>query len=397
MDPGSKSTGPRGGRKGVAKRIVGILCAFLALAVADLRGQSFYVDAVAGSDSADGRTTATAWRSIERVNAATFVPGDTIRLRKGSVWNNVSFHPAGSGAPGRPIVVAAYGSGSAPAIHAAGAFSATVLLQNQSYWQVGDLEITNRHPSNPLATRYGVYVLASNAGAVRNIVLRNLSVHDVNGDPAVKTCGGIFAEITGSTTPTWFDSLVIEGCTITDVSPVGIANTSSWATRTLTGNTTWTPSLNVLVRNNTVKRTVRNGIIIRVSHRPLIERNVLQECAKDSSGNALFVFNCDSAIIQYNEAFLTRYNPGDEDAGGIDADYRCKSTIIQYNYCHDNEYGGIVVVSDGGGATTFNDGTVVRYNILKDNRNHVIRTSGNVTNTTFHNNTILSSAWSPAP
>ncbi len=154
---------------------------------------------------------------------------------------------------GRPIVVAAYGSGSAPAIHAAGAFSATVLLQNQSYWQVGDLEITNRDPSNPLATRYGVYVLASNAGAVRNIVLRNLSVHDVNGDPAVKTCGGIFAEITGSTTPTWFDSLVIEGCTITDVSPVGIANTSSWATRTLTGNTTWTPSLNVLVRNNTVK------------------------------------------------------------------------------------------------------------------------------------------------
>jgi hypothetical protein len=127
-----------------------------------------------------------------------------------------------------------------------------------------------------------------------------------------------------------------------------------------------------------------------VSRTPLIEQNVFDECAKDSSGNALFVFNCDSALIEYNEAFLTRYNPGDEDAAGIDADYRCKSTIIQYNYCHDNEYGGIVAVSDGGGSSTFNDGTIIRYNVLKNNLHHAIRTSGNVTNTSVYNNTIYS-------
>jgi hypothetical protein len=245
--------------------------------------------------------------------------------------------------------------------------------------------------------RYGVYVTGNNSGAFSHIILRNLTIHDINANPSVKTCGGIYFEIpTGGTTPAWFDSLLIEGCDIFDVSPVGIANNSMWSTRTLTTNTNWYPSKNIIVRNNTIRRTVRNGAIIRVSKGALVENNVFQECAKDSSGNALFIFNCDSTTIQYNEAFNTRYNAGDEDAAGFDADYRCKNTIIQYNYSHDNEYGGVVVVSDGNGATTFNDGTIVRYNVFKNNLNHIIRTSGNVTNTTFYNNTIYSSSSIPS-
>ncbi len=352
--------------------------------------QSYYVDAVAGDDSASGLSESTPWKSLERVNARTYLPGERILLKRGSVWNSTRLFAPGSGLPGKPIVVSSYGTGAPPVINGAGKYSAAVLLQNQEQWEIENLEVTNLHPTNSTATRYGIYVVAANIGAVEHIVLRNLSIHDVNGDPAVKTCGGIFFEVTGGTTPTWFDSLLVEGCTVSEVSPVGIANTSTWATRTLTTNTSWYPNVNVIVRKNTIRRTVRNGMVIRVSRVPLIEQNVFDECAKDSSGNALFVFNCDSALIQYNEAFRTRYNPGDEDAGGIDADYRCKSTIIQYNYCHDNEYGGIVVVSDGSGSTTFNDGTIIRYNVLKNNGHHAIRTSGNVTNTSVYNNTIFS-------
>lgn len=357
--------------------------------------QGYYVDATAGSDSADGRSPATAWRSLEKVSAATFAPGDTIRFRRGAVWNNSSLAPRGSGAPGRPVVITPYGTGAAPRINTAGRSPYALRLHNQGWWEIDGLEITNLGTPGAV-DRYGVWITATDAGTVRGIRLRRLAIHDVNGDPGVKTCGGIFWEVIGGSTPSSFDSLLVEECDIYDVSPVGIANTSPWATRTLTTNTNWTPSTNVIVRNNAVRRTVRNGIIIRVSRRPLIEHNVLQECGRDSSGNALFVFNCDTSIIQYNEGFLTRFNAGDEDAGAFDADYRCKGTLIQYNYAHDNEYGGIVVVSDGSGATTFNHGTVVRYNVLKNNQHHAIRTSGNVTNTTFHNNTIYSGTSIPA-
>jgi hypothetical protein len=353
--------------------------------------QPYYVDAIAGNDSASGRSALTAWQTLTRANTATFVAGDTLYLKRGCVWNNTLLTPHGSGQPGRPFVVSAYGEGNAPVINTAGTATYAVLIFNQEYVEVENLEITNQHPTNSTSTRYGVYVLTSNLGATNHIVLRNLYIHNVNGDPSSKTCGGIFLEVASPmTTPTWFDTLIVEGCEVAEVSPVGIGSTSVWSGRTLTTNSNWYPSVHVNIRNNVIRRTVRNGMIIRVASVPVIEHNILQECAKDSSGNALFVFNCDSAIIQYNEAYLTRFNPGDDDAGGFDGDYRCKNTIMQYNYSHNNEYGGIVVVSDGGGTGTFNDRAIVRYNVLRDNLNHGFRLSGNVTNTLVYNNTIYS-------
>lgn len=370
------------------------LSVLLLFALSASSGQTYFVDAIGGNDARDGLSEANAWKTLGKVNAKTFLPGDAICLKRGSVWSNVRLHPLGSGTAGKPITLREYGDGSLPQINTAGNYSAALLLSNQSYWEIQNIEISNRRMASDSATslRYGVYVTGSNAGALRHIIIRNLVIHQVNGNPTVKTGGGIYAEITGSSTPTWFDSLIVEGCDVHDVGPVGISNISTWDTRTFTTNTNWTPSLNVVLRNNSIRRTARNGMIIRVAANPLIEYNVFEECALTQSGNALFVFNCDGAVMQYNEAFRTRYNPGDADAGGFDADYRCKNTLIQYNYSHDNEYGGVVIVSDGGGSTTFNDGTIVRYNVFKDNLDHVIRTSGNVTNTLIYNNTIYSSA-----
>jgi hypothetical protein len=371
--------------------VISFICLFL-LSVYSF-SSTYYVDAVGGNDSNDGKSILTAWKNLSKVNAATFQPGDTILLKCGSVWNSTRLYPLGSGTSSKPIRVSSYGKGNLPLINSSGANLSSIRLSNQEYWEIENIEMTNHHPTDSVSTRYGVYITGNNMGAVNHIILRNLVIHDVNADPSVKTCGGIFFEIpSGGTSPAWFDSLIIDGCNIYDVSPVGIANNSMWSTRTLTTNTNWYPSTNVIIRNNTISRTVRNGAIIRVSKNALVEHNIFQECAKDSSGNAVFTFNCDSTIIQYSEAFDTRYNAGDEDAAGFDADYRCKSTIIQYNYSHNNEYGAVVVVSDGTGATTFNDGTIIRYNVFKDNLNHIIRTSGNITNTSIYNNTIYSSS-----
>jgi len=372
-------------------RLFVLLTCWMLLASQVVWAQTYFVDAVNGNDSLDGLSQGTAWKTLQKVNTQLFGAGDTILLKRGCLWNNSQLLPQGSGLLGRPILVSSYGEGAIPVINGGAKYLTTVLLYNQQYWEVENLELTNHSATDSTSTRYGVYVLGYNIGAVKHIFLRNLIVHDVNGNRGSKTCGGIFFEVTGLMTPTWFDSLIVEGCDIFDVSPVGIASNSSWSSRTLTTNTNWYPSVNIFLKDNSIRRTVRNGMIVRVCRGAVVEHNLFQECAKDSSGNAVFAFNCDSTVMQYNEATLTRFNPNDDDAGGFDADYRCKKTIIQYNYSHDNEYGGIVVVSDASGNSTFNDSTVVRYNVLRNNQNHAIRISGNVTNTSIYNNTVYSS------
>jgi hypothetical protein len=151
---------------------------------------------------------------------------------------------------------------------------------------------------------------------------------------------------------------------------------------------TWFPSRRVVIRGNTFDRIDRNGMILRGCERPLIEHNLWRECGRTGSGNGMFIFHCDDALVQFNEACFTRYNPGDSDAAGFDSDYNSRRTVFQFNYSHDNEYGFILICSQGGRANGFNDGTIVRYNISQNDGGAIVRVSGTVTNARVHNNTI---------
>jgi len=188
--------------------------------------------------------------------------------------------------------------------------------------------------------------------------------------------------------PTYFENVLIRGCYIYDVDRTGISNKSAWQKRTLHENIDWTPSRNIVIRENTFEKTGANALIVRVADAPLVEHNVFTHCTIKGSGNASFPFNCDNALFQYNEACFTKYNEGDADAGGFDSDYRCKNTVIQYNYNHDNEYGGVLVCCIGRN-DIFIDGTIIRYNIFENNKHHVSRVSGTTTNTRIYNNVVF--------
>lgn len=76
---------------------------------------TYYVNASGGDDSKDGQTTATAWKSMGKVNGSSFAPGDQILFKRGEIWRE-SLIPPSSGASGNPIVFDAYGTGDAPTI-----------------------------------------------------------------------------------------------------------------------------------------------------------------------------------------------------------------------------------------------------------------------------------------
>ena len=378
-----------------------------------------YVDAVTGKDRNDGKSPERPWKTLDKVNAQTYGPGARILFRAGQAWKG-QLHPKGSGSGDAPIVISRYGEGARPLIDGGGS-EAAIFLENQSGWRIEHLEVTNfdeteegtnlskweNHNRTYWAEAPGVLpryrikrrlknailVKAYDAGVVSNLHFKDLEIHGVNGDITDKNNGGIFLQISGDKTPTYFDDLLVEGCHIHDVDRTGISNMSSWENRTRADDGNWTPSRRVVIRGNVFERTGANALIVRVAQDPLVERNLFDHCAIKESGNANFPFNCDGALFQYNESRFTQYNSGDADAGGFDSDYRCKNTVIQYNYSHHNEFGGVLICCMGADTVArFNDGTIVRYNIFEDNGGHTFRVAGTPTHSDVYGNIVLLNA-----
>jgi hypothetical protein len=65
-------------------------------------GRTFFVDSVAGSDSNAGTSSSAPWRSIAKVNATSFSPGDVISFKRGSTWSEQLLVDS-SGTSGSPV------------------------------------------------------------------------------------------------------------------------------------------------------------------------------------------------------------------------------------------------------------------------------------------------------
>ncbi len=91
------------------------LAALVLIRVVDVRAQdetglvrTYFVDSVAGKDFHDGRSVATAWQSLSRVQATRLSPGDTLRFKRGSRFET-ALRITDSGNVEHPIVLTDYG------------------------------------------------------------------------------------------------------------------------------------------------------------------------------------------------------------------------------------------------------------------------------------------------
>src|SRR5205807_3350931 len=138
-------------------------------------GAIYYVDSKTGDDANSGTSPDHSWKTLARVNQAVFHGGDRILLKSGSIWTG-QLWPKGSGSAEHPIVVDKYAGDAKPVINGSGLAEDAVLLKNQEYWEIRNLEITNTG-STP-GTRRGVNLVAENSGDLHHIYLENLDVHD---------------------------------------------------------------------------------------------------------------------------------------------------------------------------------------------------------------------------
>src|SRR4030042_3708720 len=79
------------------------------------KAATYYVDASHPNDLSNGLTPETAWKTINKVNKSSFLPGDNIFFKRGEVWREQLTVPS-RGAGGNPITFGAYGTGNNPVI-----------------------------------------------------------------------------------------------------------------------------------------------------------------------------------------------------------------------------------------------------------------------------------------
>jgi hypothetical protein len=306
--------------------------------------------------------------SLAAAGARPLRPGSRLLLRRGTTCTG-TLAPRGSGTARRPIVVGAYGRGPGRP-HVRGAGVDAVLLRDADHVVLQDLEVTN--PGATEARRRGVHVVAT-AGVMRDVTLRRLHVHDVDGDLAKDAggSGGIQVDVIGAE-PTRFDDLLIERNRIADVSRSGIFVVGTADGDRPRATQPWpAASTRVRIRGNRLARLGGDGIVPLGTAGAVVERNVVSEGNLRGRGLAdprgmicnagIWTFHANRTTIRRNEVFGMRFNGCDGSA--FDVDYDQDGTVVERNVSHDNEGGFILFCTDA--APRRAD---VRFNLSVDDR-----------------------------
>lgn len=343
---------------------------------------TYYVNANRGNDADAGTSPPLAWKTLAKINATTFHPGDRILFKSGGIWTG-QLWPKGSGNPEHPIVIDKYGGDVLPLINGAGLAEDAVLLKNQEYWEIRNLAVTNT--GSGIAVRRGVHVVADNFGNMHHIYIRGLNVRNVNGSEKEKVNGGIDYSAIGDSRPSRFVDLRIEGNSISHVDRSGIFGESTHWMRPK-----WYPSLGVVIRKNILEDIGGDGIVNVATDGAIVEYNVVAHANQrsDDYNDGIWPWSADNTLIQYNEVYGMK---GQHDGEGFDSDWNSRNTTIQYNYSHDNEGGFLLICNEGSQSpkdSAGNVGTIVRYNVSQNDHHRAIKLSGPVRNTLIYNNTI---------
>jgi hypothetical protein len=390
------------------------------------RPTTYYVDAAHGHDQAAGTSPGAAWRSLDRVDATTFAPGDRVLLHAGQRWTG-QLWPKGSGTARRPVTIDRYGRGAKPGIDGAGAVADAVHLHDQQYWDIRRLDVSNANPldggepGTNLRDLRGIGIDGDAGGRLSHFHVDGVDVHDVTGEvnwisgdtagnrPGItfktgwdrsKATGGIVfrglaADPAAPGTPTTLDDILVEHCTVRATSFGGIivkqytgsnpgTTHTGWGERTSADDPAFTPNTRVVIRDDYVDQQgsayAANGIYLTDTRGALIERNVIHRAG--TSG--IEMYYADQVVVQHNEVYQTEQKAGGADSNGIDPDIGTTAIVVQDNFVHDNGDGILLCQC----SRDFGD-VRVRYNVVASNRRYQIYLHSNRGTTAYvHDNTV---------
>lgn len=412
--------------------------------------KTYYIDSVNGLDTADGLTESTAKKSL---SAANLIVGQVaaaqptkLLFKAGSAFSGTLLLKKFRAAEQSPFIVSVYGATDEVkyAKFTAGTDGNCVEVGR------GDIRISGLELTSPGGYR-GFYVTTNEGGAMKNIVISDCYIHDINfnlGEIVLPTDnsmltnveieqiteknrfrpydrGGIIFETNTNKAKgaSWYENVWIDDNTIERVSRTGIWVFSQWVSRPgidwgqnayYDDDTNWYHHSNVNVRRNKLSYTGGDGVIIGATVGGVMEYNtclhaqVLGRAGFVCAG--LWLHSCKDYVLQFNEAAYTHTN---RDGQGFDIDIGNSNILFQYNYSHHNDGGGILNCNTAMFMTKYDkngeyildaDGLPVREKMMADWQNVTIRNnvfadngtadiifSGHVNKVYVYNNTIIKS------
>ena len=375
-------------------------------------GTTYYVDSKKGKDSNAGTSESEAFQTLDKVNELDLNPGDTILLKKGSVFEDqaLKFTKEDSGTAEAPVKVSTYGEGDRPQINTnghglwelnygtpldnqnhkwKGTVSSSILIEDAEYLEIEGLELTNDRNSATdtekdkayndayAMDRTGVAGVAKDNGTVDHIVLNDLYIHNVTGNVYNKhmTNGGIYFIVAkptneGETGIARYNDVQIRNCSLDTVNRWGIAVGYTYQWRQFTTGALSDAvmdkyaSSNVVIENNYLNHVGGDAITTMYLDRPLIQYNVAENGSEQINTTD---YSQQQPRLDANGNEIGKQHVG---AGRVAAGiwpWKCKNAIFQYNECFTT-----LNASRGNGDgqpwdADYGDGTNYQYNYSHGN------------------------------
>ena len=386
----------------------------------------FYVDSTNGLDTNDGLSPEKPFKTIDKLNTLTFIPGDEIRFKRGETFVG-AFQPKGSGTEESPIKIGSYGDGevkpklmpgenwTVPYLMSANAMVKNVKVNhiirfyNQEYWEVSGLEIVDPRGKDYITKgsdvyignskndvyRSGINIAAEDAGEFEHFYIDDVVIHGFHGPGTNigKSSGGITMNVITNearnrekSIPTRINDIRITNSEIYDVGRSGINFLTPWSYRSDekwgpfdygTKGYEYFPYEDFYLGNNYIHDVDGDGLIIdnckgAVAEKNLVTRTCLRP-ATEGGGAAvgMFNWNSDDTTFQFNEVYDIQSGAGataSNDSQGIEIDALNDRTWVQYNYVHDNKGGFMMLCNVSDNYRSF-DG-IIRYNISQNDYAH---------------------------
>ena len=362
----------------IKKRAILLAICFYSLSFI-CHASDYYVSASQGSDTNSGLTAELAFQSLVKVNSLGLLPGDRVLFKSGDAWSGM-FWPKGSGTKTLPIRISSYG-GDVPAIIDGDGFQASILIFNDDYYEIDNLELTNQ--STHLSSngqvkkksgfggqenswgsgrdvRFGIKIVASTR-SLSYFRFNHLNIHDIYPTPnnlAIKHQGYGFkfesqSNVAANNIHT-ISNVQIDSVTIARTGHYGI-----WIKPLGLSGSDLHKHFDFTLSNSSFLNTGGSGFVPNKTANILVENNLFDGTGSSvdprmwQRGSGTWPFDSKDVVIQGN-VFMNAKGP--LDSYGVHIDYNNENVVVQYNFSYNNEGGFVQILG-----ANINSG--YRYNI----------------------------------
>lgn len=314
--------------------------------------QTFYLNSTTGSDSNDGHSPETAWKTLEKASQVQWNAGEKLLLCEGEEFFG-KLEIRGNGTRENPIIVSSYSTGNhqkeKPLINGAG-FLAGIQIRNGGNIRISNIKITadggSPREEEAKTVRYGVLVEADEPGIYPNIEIKNLEISNIFASENINKDGqnptsnmgyGIFVAMQKSDAV--LKNIRIEDCKIEMTGHTGI--------RIFGFKDSYLDSVTIL--NNVLKNIGGPGMVPGICENVLVRGNVTDHTGSSidprmhARGSGIWPWTCKNVLIEKNKFMYAR---GKADSCGAHIDFNCSNVVVQYNLSLDNEGGFVEILGN---------------------------------------------------